>query len=467
MNAEEEPERARRVSAYAARWTKRFNDIDNEAKPRSAFNKNVAVTSGHIETAISTNRAPSPVTSKPTSTSRTKRQRFGGVAKEAKRLSLSLEIPRKRLRAESPEPKSEESSAIASPGIANSSMTVATHKKSKLPMCPSERRRMPPDWYTKIIPERINWKSGKYGSREAIPKLSQIGALIREAKESNGLPDFEKIRDEIHQLEFIGVTAELLRKVNLLDNRHGLPQLFDEEYKNGLQVPWDIQGDALELYNKWVQRMFDPDLLRGIETRPRLKDKAGQKKGWSFDPKVDRISALYFGNGMLVNGQWWPRQICAVRDGAHGAMVAGITGVRDKGAVSVVMSGSDYDDQDQDDGEEVQYCGTESKDPSGPSDATKFLILSLDNKRPVRLMRSANIANSRYKPSRGFRYDGLYDVVEKTLIDKAKHHYRFRLVRQHGQGPIRYKGVEARPTAQEIVELQKVERTLGMRGSWD
>jgi len=479
MIPEEETERAARVAAYAARWTKRFNEINNAPQPPRAGGKKLAVTGGNIETTTSTSRAPSQVTSKPpTSASGAKVGRFGGIAKEAKRLSRESEISKKRLRAESPGPESRGCSAVGSPetvSSTNSSLTGTTHKRSKsnsiarpLPISPSEERRALPDWYTKIIPERINWKkSSKYGSREAIPKLSQIGSLIRVAKETNGRPDFDKIRNEIHELEFVRVTAELLRKVDLLDNRRGLPQLFDEEYKDDLRVPWDIEADALELYNKWIQQMFDPDLLRGIITQPRTKDKSIQKKGWSFDPKFDRISPLYFGHGMLVNGQWWPRQICAVRDGAHGAPMAGITGIRDKGAVSVVMSGSDYHNQDQDDGEEVQYCGTESNEPGRPSDATKFLILSLENKRPVRLMRSSNIPNSRYKPCRGFRYDGLYDVVEKTLINKDKHHYRFHLVRQPGQAPIRYQGVEARPTTREILELQNAERILGMRGGWD
>jgi len=291
--------------------------------------------------------------------------------------------------------------------------------------------------------------------------------LIRAAKETHGRPDFERIREEIHWLEFIPVTTELLRKVDLLDNQRGLPQLFDNEYKDDLQVPWDIEADASELYNKWVQMQFDPDLLRGIITQPGTNDKCVRKKSWSFDPNAERISALYFGNGFLVNGQWWPRQICAVRDGAHGAPIAGITGIRNKGAVSVVMSGSVYHDQDQDNGEVVWYCGTESNEPSGPSDATRLLMLSLENRKPVRLMRSANIPNSRYKPSHGFRYDGLYDIVEKELINEAKYHYRFRLIRQPGQDPIRYQGVEARPTIQEIIKLQSLERILGMRGGFN
>lgn len=315
-----------------------------------------------------------------------------------------------------------------------------------------------PDWYSRINLEKIKIKN-----RSTLVRLTRITELIRAAKkEHRGSKEvFEKIRDEIHDLEFIAVSPDLLRKANLLDNERGIPQLFHPDFKGSLQVPWDIESDTLELYYKWTQRIFTPDLLRGIDAQPKPIDKS-DRKGWSI--KSEKLSALYFGNGTIVNGQWWPRQICAVRDGAHGAMIAGITGIKGEGAVSVVMSGAEYNEDDEDNGEDVWYCGTASNDPSGPTEATNYLILSLESQRPVRLMRSSNIPNSPFKPSYGFRYDGLYDVVEKELISKVRQHYRFRLVRQRGQPPIRHKGVEARPTPQEIEALQKLERDLGVRG---
>lgn len=301
-------------------------------------------------------------------------------------------------------------------------------------------------------------------------RLNRFTDLIKEAKgEPRGsttqLAVFAKIRSEIHELEFMQVSGDLLRKANMLDNSRGLSQLFDSDFRGSMRVPWDIESDALELYNKWSQRMFNPDLLRGINTQPRLVDKSIEKKGWSINPKYGSLNARFFGNGFLVNGQWWPRQICAVRDGAHAHLIAGITGIKNEGAVSVVMSGSEYDNHDRDEGNEVWYSGTTSNE--GITEATNFMILSLENRKPVRLMRSSNIPNSKYKPSHGFRYDGLYDVVGRELVNVSKHHYLFHLVRQPNQAPIRYSGFEARPTTQEIEKLQEVERLLGMRGGSD
>ena len=45
-----------------------------------------------------------------------------------------------------------------------------------------------------------------------------------------------------------------------------------------------------------------------------------------------------FGHNGLTVGQWWPLRVCAIRDGAHGAMMAGIAGGASVGAFSIVVS---------------------------------------------------------------------------------------------------------------------------------
>ena len=42
-------------------------------------------------------------------------------------------------------------------------------------------------------------------------------------------------------------------------------------------------------------------------------------------------------NGIAV-GQWWPKRLCALRDGAHGASQAGIAGSENEGAYSIVVA---------------------------------------------------------------------------------------------------------------------------------
>ena len=82
---------------------------------------------------------------------------------------------------------------------------------------------------------------------------------------------------------------------------------------------------------------------------------------------------------------------------------------------------------------------------------------------PVRLLRSHKL-KSEYAPEKGFRYDGLYDVVSVERLDPAnslRQRHRFRLVRQAGQDRIRFSGPEARPTSQELDEYKKHQRMSG------
>ena len=139
-----------------------------------------------------------------------------------------------------------------------------------------------------------------------------------------------------------------------------------------------------------------------------------------------------------------------VRDGAHGHVQAGIYGERDKGAYSIIVSGG-YGYHDEDHGNVILYCGTEGNEYQ-PTEATQRLIESCDSiKNPVRVIRSWTLPrNNRWRPARGFRYDGLYRVVAYEFLNEAKAHMRFKLVRCPGQQEIRFEGKKARPTQFEI-----------------
>ena len=54
----------------------------------------------------------------------------------------------------------------------------------------------------------------------------------------------------------------------------------------------------------------------------------------------------------------------------------------------------------------------------------------------------------------------MYKIVSKELLDEDTAMYRFELRRAAGQDPIRYKGPEARPTAQEVLQLKKINALL-------
>ena len=145
-------------------------------------------------------------------------------------------------------------------------------------------------------------------------------------------------------------------------------------------------------------------------------------------------------NGIEV-GQWWPLRVCAIRDGAHGAMQGGIAGGASTGAYSVVVS-TQYEALDVDRGNVIYYSGSNSHANQDPDRAvytyaTKALLLSKQQYRPVRVIRAASDHND-YAPSHGLRYDGLYDIAEEKIRHNPSGgaYVRFKLVRQTDQAAI-------------------------------
>jgi hypothetical protein len=75
------------------------------------------------------------------------------------------------------------------------------------------------------------------------------------------------------------------------------------------------------------------------------------------------------------------------------------------------------------------------------------------------VLRSANKA-SKYAPKEGVRYDGLYEITDKEILEPKTAMMRFSLRRIRGQDPIRYQGVEMRPTNQELKERMNIRKDL-------
>ena len=105
----------------------------------------------------------------------------------------------------------------------------------------------------------------------------------------------------------------------------------------------------------------------------------------------------------------------------------------------------------------IDYCGTHN-DHETAGQATKNTMqmkLNITKRRPVRVLRSCKLQMSNpYRPSHGFRYDGVYDVIGFEVLDGKKAMHRFKLVRQPGQDAIRYQGLAARPTAEDVREYE-------------
>lgn len=319
-------------------------------------------------------------------------------------------------------------------------------------------RPEPPAWYDKIKLDQV--KKAPRPHRSIEEHLDKIKDGIRKCNDAfakNMRPDpaeFTKINDGIHRAFFLDLSALTIRVKGLLHNDRGLPAIFNS---STVDHPWYIKEDAAELYLKWWQKDTNPDLFRGIKLGRTKNAKLGRDSAVdSLDPKFKRRKGNVHGNNYLRIGQWWPTQLCAVRDGAHSATIAGICGKTGEGAFSCVLSGGSYPNIDS--GDEIWYYGTESDDPSRPTDATQHMIESSRNQIPVRVLRTSKMTTegpNEYRPEAVMRYDGLYKVVGYEVKRESKQIHLFHLVREPGQGPIRYKGPEVRPTPEELESLSK------------
>ncbi|PFH54505.1 hypothetical protein AMATHDRAFT_52121 [Amanita thiersii Skay4041] len=178
----------------------------------------------------------------------------------------------------------------------------------------------------------------------------------------------------------------------------------------------------------------------------------GQRK---YDPKT-------FGHIPDIEvGTWWEsRQGCSA-DSVHAPWVAGISG-GNNGAYSVALSGG-YDD-DVDLGYAFTYTGSGGRDLKGTKAApknlrsapqssdqsfehsfNKALLKSVETKHPIRVIRGFKL-RSKYAPSEGYRYDGLY-TVEKAWMEKGLNLEgylvcKFAFKRIPGQPPIPERGID-------------------------
>jgi hypothetical protein len=333
----------------------------------------------------------------------------------------------------------------------------------------TEKEHRVPEWYSKVDTKgrKMKMTLKDNAKRQVIQNLEALKDTVRRCeveRNSSVLAKlFNDLRNNVHNAEFLEVDEYILVRTHMLDD--WLPRIFNAQ--GTVQFPWDLKADTLQLYQRWAVKNFKVELLRGIITS---KVKDNNRSADKIDPVYRRAYCPlpnHYGQGDLVLGQWWPTQLCTVRDGAHGSAQGGIYGEKEKGAYSIVVAGGGgYDDKDQ--GDELFYCGTDSKD-STPTEHTMRMIESCDVvKQPIRVIRSANLPLSNpYRPERGYRYDGLYEVVSYTILKKENAVHRFRLVRCAGQFPIRSeKGKPStRPTKQEIEAYDKevVERGFNLR----
>lgn len=374
------------------------------------------------------------------------------VAKALKRSSVA-----------SPQSPTGAAPSIASTGKIPKKSSGTSRQTAEKTVTSIEER--PPPWYKALKAT----KTRKPNEATAAQILTGLKSDMSQCKKptfrnnrTNANKTFDNIRKRLHTIPFELVSGQLLRDHRMLHDEEGLPQLFDSQYSDS--IPKDIQADAQEQYNKWCMQNFETDLLHHI-IRGKPKGLSGDKDSKTvdtIDPSYQRVSARYFGNGLLLNGQWWPTLLTAYRDGAHGDNMKGIVGAKGEGAYSCLIStGEGYENVDH--GEWVLYCGTDSASGAITTE-TEWLLENEKNGRPVRFIRSHNVGGQ-WAPEIGFRYDGLYNVESHEMMDapaSLRQRHRFKLVRTPGQDPIRGgKGPERRPTDQEMEAHLKDKRLRG------
>ncbi|MFD2573979.1 YDG/SRA domain-containing protein [Spirosoma soli] len=134
-------------------------------------------------------------------------------------------------------------------------------------------------------------------------------------------------------------------------------------------------------------------------------------------------------------GDWFANRIELSLSGLHRPRRAGIGGTIRNGSDSIVLSGVYEDDVDL--GDVVWYVGHGGRDAkTGRQIADQTLdrynlalMRSYETGRPLRLIRGATLQNQ-FAPETGYRYEGLYRVVEaERIVGKSGFRvWMFRLV---------------------------------------
>jgi hypothetical protein len=184
-------------------------------------------------------------------------------------------------------------------------------------LCPFPARSQLPNWHTSISQKSLVLLERQRPRPQALTAIDALKACIGRC-EKNGLPkDFKDLRDYVHKAEImLEMDKFKVRKTRILTG-DGLPRIFGED----ADFPWDLKADAWHLYERWVVEDFDNNILRGIVT-VKAKDRNGDRLDSTYRNKHPRDPKVFGDNGAVL-GQWWPSQLCAVRDGIHGAPQAG------------------------------------------------------------------------------------------------------------------------------------------------
>tara|TARA_R110002153_G_C13325174_1_gene497430 strand:+ start:171 stop:851 length:681 start_codon:yes stop_codon:yes gene_type:complete len=143
---------------------------------------------------------------------------------------------------------------------------------------------------------------------------------------------------------------------------------------------------------------------------------------------------IFFGTPPGVKaGDIFPDRMSLKDQGIHRYTVHGIDGSKE-GSSAIVLSGGYEDDLDY--GDEILYTGEggnvdgiQKAHQSFNSPGNKGLLISYQKKLPIRVIRSWK-HNSPFSPKSGYKYCGLFEIIEEPKIVTGKSGYkicRYRL----------------------------------------
>lgn len=176
----------------------------------------------------------------------------------------------------------------------------------------------------------------------------------------------------------------------------------------------------------------------GIMNGLALTGSKGTTVCFNPDLKHQKPSASVIGHNGIPIGTWYPSQMSACWNGAHGSSQGGIAPSKEDGVYSVIVAET-YKGLDEDNGTTIWYSGSGSIENKNPDQAVHTtandaLRKSRTLQNPVRVLRKAPVSSrnpSAWAPSCGLRYDGLYLVTgERTgTNDNGGRYVQFRLQR--------------------------------------
>lgn len=176
-----------------------------------------------------------------------------------------------------------------------------------------------PNWYASVS-QQSQMRLERRRPQE-IAAIDALKACISRCEQGQHLDKLDKeyndLRDHVHKAETKLVMDKAKAKKTRILLQNGLPRIFDEHAK----FPWDLKADSWHLYEKWMNGDFDNDILRGIIT-VKGKDRNGDRLDPTYRKEHPKDTKIFGNNGAIL-GQWWPSQLCAVRDGVHGAAQGG------------------------------------------------------------------------------------------------------------------------------------------------